>query len=155
MYCCFESSYTEKSWHSLSMHYLRRCASVTCIYYVCIRTYKRIKKITRNTARLNRKWVNLQDRQKVIYLLGSKRKNAIISDYVQNRLPSSFSGICIKNLRSRRSSVFFRPVLLVCFCCVCIVLFRVCIALSCECILLSAFNGYFIRFLFRLRKFFI
>lgn len=47
------------------------------------------------------------------------------------------------------------PVLLVCFWCVCIVLFRVCIALSCECILLSAFNGYFIRFLFSFNRDFI
>lgn len=69
------------------------------------------------------------------YLLRDKLKNAIISEYVQNRHFSSQNGIRIKSLRSRHFSIIINPVLLVCFCCVCIVLFRVCIALSCKCIL--------------------
>lgn len=117
--------------------------------YVCVRTYKRIKKIMRNSVRLNRKWVNLQDKQKVMYLLGDRRKNAIISVYVQNKLPGSFSGICIKNFSSRRFSVYFNLLFDTCFWCVCNLF-------TCECILLSAFNRDFIRFfLFSFSRFFI
>lgn len=61
------------------MHYLEMYVYI----YMCTRTYKGIKKIMRNAARLNRKRVNLQDRLKVMYLLGNKRKNAIAGDYMQ------------------------------------------------------------------------
>lgn len=112
---------------------------------MCAYTYKRIKKITENAVRLNRKRVNLKDNEKVMYLLGNKRKNAIMSDYVQNRLFVSQNGIRIKSLRSRRSIFPFSQVLLVCFSSVCIIL-------SCEGILLSAFNGLFIPVFIQLQS---
>lgn len=40
------------------VHYLK----VYVYIYVCVRTYKRIKKIARNSARLNRNGPNLQDK---------------------------------------------------------------------------------------------
>lgn len=110
--------------------------------YIHVRTYKRIKKITENAARLNRNGLNLQDRQKVIYLLGSKRKNAIISEYMQKSHLSSQNRVRIKNFSSRRFSVYFNLLFDTCFWCVCNLF-------TCECILLSAFNRCFIRFYIR------
>ena len=119
--------------------------------YVYVRTYKGIKKIMRNSARLNRNGLNLQDRLKVDYLLGDKRKNAIMSDYVQNGPLKQLFRVRIKILRSRRSIfpfglfyVFLWSGFLICFCVVCSVFVWKCIALSCECILLSVFNRDFI-----------
>ena len=120
-----------------------------------MRTYKGIKKITRNSVRLNRKRVNLQDRLKVDYLLRDKRKNTMPSVYVQNRLSNGQNGIRIKNLRSRRSIFPFNLLFGTCFCCVCSLFTCVCILLSVLCILLSAFNRYFIRFLFSFNRAFI
>ena len=134
----------EKSWHSLSMHYLRRCVYI----YMCARTYKRIKKIMRNSARLNRNRSKLKDRQKVDYLLRDKWKNAIMSDYVQNGPLKQLFRVRIKILRSRRSIFPFNLLFGTCFCCVCSLFTCVCVLLS---VLCSAFN----LFLFRLRKFFI
>ena len=122
---------------------------------MCVRTYKGIKKITRNSVRLNRNGQNLKDRQKVDYLLRDKQKNAITSDYVQNRLSNGQNGIRIKNLRSRRSIFPFNLLFGTCFWCVCIVLLLVCIALSCECIILSVLCSSFSSFLFSFNRFFI
>ena len=116
---------------------------------VCIYTCD--KELSENSPRIDRNGANFNDNVRgnrdTLDRCEKRNKTQICAKWVFKQL----FRVRIKNFNSRRSIfpfglfyVFLWSGFLICFCVVCSVFVWKCIALSCECILLSVFNRDFI-----------